>query len=97
FALDGLVGDEREVIADENARAETDADGETPIMAVSQPERVLVAGVGASERQEAEVPGAVVRHAMMLGDDLVAVHAECCADEVYHPEVRNGHMGGRCV
>ena len=42
LASDHGVGDKREIVADKHAAAEADADGKALVMAVAQPDRILV-------------------------------------------------------
>ena len=93
--LDALVGDESEVVADEDARAEADRNREALVVAVAQADRILVAGVRALQRQQAEIAGAVFRDAVVFCDDLVAVHADCRLDEIHQPEMGQRHMSLR--
>jgi NAD(P)H-nitrite reductase large subunit len=55
-ALDDGIREECEVVAHENSRAKADAYGEALVMAITEPHGVLVAAVGAAEREEAEIP-----------------------------------------
>ncbi len=41
-ALDDVIRDERKVVADEDARAKSDADGERLVVAIAESYRVLV-------------------------------------------------------
>lgn len=93
LALDDRISEEREVIANEDARAKADAHGETAVVAVTEPYGVLVAAVGRAQRQQAEIASSVLGDAVVLADDLVAVHAERGPHQIHDAEMRDRDVG----
>lgn len=63
-------------------------------MRVAKPDHVFVASVLALETHDAEEASAVRRHAVVLGLDVMPVHAECRLDEIDDSEVRERDMRG---
>jgi hypothetical protein len=92
LALDRLIGDEGEVVADEDARSEADTDWKTLVVAVSEADRVGIAGVWTAQLQQAELPRPVFGYAVVFGDDFMSVHSHGCNDEVTNAKMRDRHM-----
>lgn len=66
LALDDVVAGKGEVVTDEDARAEADADQEPLIVRVPEADHVVVAGVLGPEAQDPEEASAVRRDAEVL-------------------------------
>src|SRR5262252_8820602 len=78
-----MVANEGQVVTDDNTASEGDADREAFVMAVSQPDRVRVVSVRATQRQQAEVSRTVGSERMVFFHDFVAVEPECVAHKLH--------------
>jgi hypothetical protein len=87
-----MVGDERQVIADEDLRAEGDADRERAVVAVAQPHGVRVVAVRRLQRKDAKVAHAVFGDAVVFFDHVVPVEAQRIPHHLDDAEMRNGHV-----
>ena len=92
LALDRLIGNEGEVVADEDARSEANPDWETLVVAVSEADRIGIAGVWTVQLQQPEIPRPVFGHAVVFGDDFMPVHSYGCNDEVTNAKMRDRYM-----
>lgn len=93
---DDVIGLEGQIVTNEDATAEGDADRELLVVAVPQAEGVGVFTVGTAERQEAEVAGAVFGDGVVLFEDLVAEKTEAVPHQLHDLVVSDGNMR-RCA
>src|SRR5690349_5371133 len=97
FAVRNLVvGDEPEVVADEDARPKSRGARQAFVVAVLQAAHIGVFAIGALQRQGAEETRAVRRHAVLFVVHDVTIHSERALDEVNDAVMRNRYERGGC-
>src|SRR4051794_31169057 len=92
LAADNMIRTEGEVIADKDARAEGNADGQALVMRVSKTQHIGIVTVRATQAQDAKVAHPVRRCRMVLFSDFVLIEAQRVAHQLHDLVVRYGNV-----
>ncbi len=87
-----VVAEEREIVADEDAPPDREAEREGLVMRVPKPDRDPHARLLDGEREDAEEAHAVVGDGVFLGDDLEVPVVERFGEGLDEPVMRDGKV-----
>jgi hypothetical protein len=96
FALDDVIADESEVVADKNSTSECDADGERFVVRISQTDHIGIVAVRTSQRHDAEEAHPVFRYSEVALYYLMPEVGETVRRQVDHAVMRDRYVGRTC-